>query len=160
MHIAVREKPDKMEHTIIGLDVGYKLFPGVASKHTASRNGVRYQLGSLGKDPAAPHCVVPHLAISHVGVRWEPHRGAVSFKLGVGAVGCKPVQICHTACLHCIAIGILAIAHAIHDHQNYRSPASFPVFISLKRFYTLSHITPHFSTRRTYAENPSPLVVI
>ena len=103
---------------------------------------------------------MPYLAVSHVGIGGKPHGCAMRLELCMGRVGCKPVQVCHAACLDCIAIGILAIAYSVHDDQDHRSPASFPVFILLKGSHTLCHIAPHISAGSTDAENPPVFVII
>src|SRR5690554_716021 len=116
-----------MECTRVLLDLIHEPLPRIASEHGTRLDRFGDKLCTLGEDPTTADSIVTDFTVSHVIVRWEPHRSSVRFKLcpwhGV-------IQRRERACLcfcNCISLWICSKANSVHDCEDYWSLSLYSV---------------------------------
>ena len=78
-------------------------------------------LEALIEDPAGTQCVVPHLAVAHVGVAGHAHGGAVGAQGGGERVARQPVEVGRARQPHRVRGVVTPDADAIHDAGDHGS---------------------------------------
>jgi hypothetical protein len=148
--VAVGEQADEMERGLVLEHAVGDLAPAGVLEDRAGRDGVADQRRALLEDPAAADGVVADLAVAHVLIARHADRAAVRLELGVDRVRLEPVVVRLHGALHIVAVGVLADADPVHDHQQHRALRPLKIRDVLQLF----HVVIFLSRRATMPQEP------
>ena len=121
MHVAVGEQPHEVQGATAGPDPPHQGLP-VAVPHGSGADGAVDALGALVEDPARAHDVVPHLGVSDVGVRGQPHRGAVSPQRRRQTGAAQQIEVGRPRQRHRVELVPRADPDTIKNEKHHRPP--------------------------------------
>ena len=120
MYIAIGQKTDEVQLTVVLLHIVDTLLPCVRLINRAGFNRLIDQLGTLGIDLTAAQRVVAYLGIAHVGIRGKSYRCSGCLDCGMRPLRHQLIDLGLVGMHYGIAVVLVRPADTIHHYQYYR----------------------------------------